>query len=277
MTYKMVVMDMDGTLLNGEKKITSKTIEVLNKAEEQGIKTVIATGRPYNFAASYCEFMQKDHPLISDNGAYIRTIHSSKVLLNNSIKLDELLKVLEILKKHHLTCACYSDNIVYCDKGSYAGNMYEKISESLPDKYKIRVIEHNSIEEWKESYLKDPQGFHKCIVIDQNSEYLNQLRKELSTISNLEVTRSLPTNIEITNKNVTKAQAVKIAADYYNISMDEVICIGDGENDLDMIEVAGLGVAMGNAVDKVKDIADYITDTNEEDGVAKVIEKFCLN
>lgn len=277
MSYKMIVMDMDGTLLNEEKKMTPKTIEALNKAEKQGIKTVIATGRLYNFAASYCEYLTQDQPIITNNGACILMTKSEEIIYNHPLKYEEMETIINAVEKQGLTCCFFTKDSLYAHVNDPMALRYERFNDDLPSQYKIKIyyIEHK--EEWLKYYQSNPEGIYKCIVLEENVELLNRVRNELNQISDLQVASSFSINIEINANGVTKSKAVKMVADYYGISMDEVICIGDGENDLDMIEVAGLGVAMGNAVDKVKDIADYITDTNEEDGVAKVIEKFCLN
>lgn len=117
----------------------------------------------------------------------------------------------------------------------------------------------------------------KCELIFKDAALIDDLRNELKTIDRLEIVDSSKYNIEITRKGVSKGKAVEMLASLYNVKREEVLTIGDSENDLSMIEYAGLGVAMGNASDVIKAKADYITDTNDNDGVAEVISKFILN
>ena len=116
----------------------------------------------------------------------------------------------------------------------------------------------------------------KQSIKDYKLNDLFKAKEELKKYEDLEVVSSSPSNFEVMNKGTSKGRAVKVLADILNINREEVMCLGDSENDLSMIEFAGLGVAMGNAEEFLKEKADYITDTNENDGVAKAIEKFIL-
>jgi Cof subfamily protein (haloacid dehalogenase superfamily) len=113
--------------------------------------------------------------------------------------------------------------------------------------------------------------------MNDNEDKLKEIRDELKEIDDIELASSSRHNIEITRKGVSKGRAVEVLGSYYNIKREEIVAIGDSENDLTMIEYAGLGIAMGNAIDVVKVKADYITDTNNNDGVVKAINKFIVN
>ena len=117
----------------------------------------------------------------------------------------------------------------------------------------------------------------KCIMFSISPKRTEKFRKRLDEIDGIVYYCSSFTGIEINAKGVSKGNAAKFLTNYYNFKREEVMCIGDNENDISMIEYAGLGVAMGNGIDKIKEIADYVTDTNENDGVSKALKKFILN
>ncbi|MGK0467098.1 HAD-IIB family hydrolase [Clostridium sp.] len=117
----------------------------------------------------------------------------------------------------------------------------------------------------------------KCDIIDNDIEKIQKIKEELKKIESIQVLGAGLHGVEMTHKSVSKGSAVKYLAQRYKIKKEEIITIGDNENDIEMIEFGGLGVAMGNAIDMLKDRADYIAATNDEDGVAKVISEFILN
>ena len=141
----------------------------------------------------------------------------------------------------------------------------------------IEYITVKSRDEWIKVFEKENGSMAKCIALSTNTKKVIEARAKIEKLSNVVTFASGGHSLEINCKGVSKGNAVKVLAKKFGINREEVICIGDNENDISMIEFAGLGIAMGNAIDKVKDAADYITDTNKNNGVGKAIEKFILN
>ncbi|MFT8315070.1 MAG: Cof-type HAD-IIB family hydrolase [Clostridium sp.] len=273
MNYKLICIDMDGTLLDDKKEVSDENLRTLKKASEKGVKIAVCTGRLFASARYYAELIGVKAPVIASNGAYIREKDSDKVIYELSIGVDKCKKLQSILSKYDFNIYYNKYDAVITQNGFYEGNTYAAMNKNLPDKNKIKLITTEDIDKVIEEQGDD---ILKCICISDNYEGLAKARDEILEAGYYEVVSSNSDNIEIMIEGVAKGRAVKVLADFYNIAREEVICIGDNENDLSMIEFAGLGVAMGNATDKVKNIANYITETNNNNGVAKVIEKFIL-
>ena len=148
------------------------------------------------------------------------------------------------------------------------------MNKKIPEKYRVKNIYVKEKEEWRKVFKSNNIG--KCIIIELNTKKLKKIRENLIKKGNYEITQSGRYALEVNNKGVSKGRAVKALAEEYKIKREEIICIGDNENDLSMITYAGLGVAMGNAIDSLKEKADYITESNDKNGVAKVIYEFVL-
>jgi Cof subfamily protein (haloacid dehalogenase superfamily) len=185
-----------------------------------------------------------------------------------------MIEVIKICQKYGTYFQLISDTTVYTPEITNKFQRYAEWNKLLKTEIKVEVEEiNNPIEE--AGRLKD--RILKVIVFNDNAELLAKIRKEISEKLEVQITSSYVDNIEIMNKGVSKGRALEILGGYLGVSREEMIAIGDSENDLEMIKFAGLGVAMENAVDEVKRVADYITKSNMEDGVKHVIEKFILN
>lgn len=274
MGYKLICLDMDGTLLNDKKKISDRNKETIKKAHDKGIKVAISTGRVFASAHYYSELLGIKAPIIASNGAYIREKDRDEVIYESCLERETCEKILKVMEKYNFLKYFNTCNEIIADKPFPKANIYRIMNEELPDymKVNLKVVEdlHEILNQEYESRII------KFISISEDYEKLNKAKKEVEEIGGLEVVRSSLNNFEVMNKGCSKGRAVEILAEFYNIKKEEVICIGDSENDLSMIKYAGMGVAMGNADDEIKEIANYITDTNNNDGVAKAIEKFVL-
>ncbi|GIM29475.1 haloacid dehalogenase [Clostridium polyendosporum] len=277
MKYKLVCVDMDGTLLNKRRKISEETKRVLQKAHDLGVHIVITTGRVFNNAAYYSNLIGVKSPVIAANGAIIREKDKDEIIYKKDLDRNICLEIFKIAKKHNVTPHYHTmENI-------FVGNRIHKffvnllIAKPLPKEHEVAVTYIGSMNQWEEIFKTHGGDIVKCIIVHQSVSRLKKVREELEKIKNVEVVSSNKYNIEVIAKGVSKGGAVEALAKYYGLKREEVICIGDNENDLSMIKYAGLGVAMGNSIDIVKKNADYITDSNDKDGVAKVIKKFILN
>lgn len=273
MSYKLICIDMDGTLLSDEKRISEINIDAIKKAYQKGVKIAVCTGRIFTSADYFGNLLNVKAPIIASNGAYIIEKDRNEVVYKGLLGYENSLKTLKILKKYNIYPHFYTTNTIFTEKIVYSSYFYTIVNNSLPKgkKVKIKVVDN-----WEEVFKKYENEILKGIGIDDDVERVMKAKEELCKSKDVEVVSSSYNNFEVMRQGVSKGKAVQILSSYYSISKDEIICIGDSENDLSMIEYAGLGIAMGNASDEIKNVADFVTDNNNENGVAKVIEKFVL-
>jgi Cof subfamily protein (haloacid dehalogenase superfamily) len=273
MAYKLVVSDMDGTLLNSVGKVSEETENVLKELMTKGVHVAVATGRIFTSARVYAKYLGITTPIIACNGAIVRNLSDGITIYENHITREDCMKILDICKKYNLYFHFYTDDIFYTESLEFTSIKYSEWNKTLKeeDQIDIRLVEdpyavvQNSEEE-----------FYKFVIIDDNKELLEKVRMEIEAIPTLECSKSWHNNLEIMNRGVNKGTAVERLAKSLGVKPEEVICFGDNENDISMLQYAGLGVAMGNAEDHVKANAKYVTDSNDLDGVANALKKFVL-
>ena len=275
MKYKMIVMDMDGTLLSSDKSISDKNRSAIEKAYNMGVKIVISTGRMFASAKVYGEMIGVDTPIIASNGAFIRDKDKDEVIFSKMLGEQNIREILRITKNYNLNCHLFTFDTVFSEKLEYTALNYNKWNKALPEDKRVKICIINA-SEWDAVINEYSDKLLKAVVVSDNTECIIASRQEISKL-NVEIVSSWINNYEVMNKGVSKGNAVDVLAKYYNIDKSEIICMGDHENDISMIEYAGLGVAMGNATEDTKNAASFITLTNNDDGVAYVIEKFILN
>ncbi|GFP74374.1 Cof-type HAD-IIB family hydrolase [Clostridium fungisolvens] len=277
MSYKLVCIDMDGTLLNSRKKISNYNKEMLKKAHDMGVHIVITTGRIFNNAIHYSNLLGVKSPVIATNGAVIREKDKGIVIYKNALNTETCLRLLDSVGKYGIKMHFYTTDSIFVSSRVQGTALKLYMSYPLPKDLRLTIKYIGKRKEWEKVFKEHADEFVKCIVFSPNKNTLKNFRKELDAMNDVSVTSSGAFNIEILNKDVTKGRAVEVLAAYYGIKREEIMCIGDNENDMPMIEYAGMGVAMGNGIKELKDIADYITDTNDNDGVGKAIEKFIVS
>ena len=267
MNYKMIVLDLDDTLLQDAGTISKRTKEKLLTAQKHGTTVVLASGRP-TFAivrfAEELELAKHDGYIISFNGAKIIQCSTNKELYAANITKEQLFKLYDMSLQDGADIQTYDDTHIIAS----SCNKYTGIEQEITG---MDILIPKNFKEYVKSDVV------KAIVL-QDPDKLSEIEKKWAPLVNddLYMTISKPFFLEFMNKNVDKSKSIKRLAEMLDIDMKNVIAVGDSYNDLSMIKSAGLGVAMANAVDSVKAVANYITDDNEHDGVAKVIEKFIL-
>lgn len=267
--YKLIALDMDGTLLTSEKKIAESTKIALKKAEEKGVKIVLASGRPIDGITRSLEeldLLKKDDYVLSYNGGVVQNTRTKEIVSKAVLKGSDLKLLYEISKDLNVNIHAFS---------AKEGLITPKNSEYTQHEANINGI-NITIKDFKE--IDDNEEIIKVMMIDP-AEILDPAIEKLpkEVYEKYSVFKSAEFFLEFTNKEVDKGLSLKKLGEYLGIKKEEIIACGDAGNDLSMVKYAGLGVAMGNATDDVKKVADYITSTNDEDGIAKVIEKFILN
>lgn len=261
--YKLVAIDIDGTLLTNQKRILLETKNDIIDAHNKGIIICICTGRGYPAAKRYIDEINLNIPLILYNGSRIRMSNDESLILNKTIDVMVAKNVFDIINRNNGTCCFWREDVLYFNKYDEYTAYYEDLTS----------IKANIIGELTNELF---DGINKFLWFDtlENLEYIKS--NILSDVSGINYFNSQSHILEIVPTNINKGESLKFLANHYNIEMDQVIAIGDDENDISMIKVAGMGVAMGNAKSIVKEVADYITLTNEENGVGEVIKKFTL-
>lgn len=269
MDYKLIVCDMDGTLLTEDKKISDKNREVLKKAEEKGVRLAVATGRIYSSAKIYGEELGLQTPIISCNGALVRDSKTEETLFEAFIGEKEAEFVMDVCEKHNIYYHFYSDYEFFTKELKYTSLNYQEWNEKQPEGKKIDI---QIIEKPKE-VLDRGSKIYKFVILEDDQEKLNRVKLDLSKNEALELSQSCENNIEVMTKGVSKGVALEELCKKLGISREQVIAFGDHYNDISMIEYAGMGVAMGNGVDQLKERADKVTSANYEDGVALALEE----
>lgn len=271
MNYKLIVTDMDGTLLGNDHEITKENKIALKEALDSGINVTVATGRMYSSAKSHIDFLESKVPIIACNGALIKDSNTGDIIHQNTIKKDNCMSVLDILEKYNVYYQYYSEDLLMC-KDLKVDNDKLRILNKIMSKDVDLVFEEDI-----SNYIVNKDILKVIVIEEKNISILDDIKKDLKEIEGLEITKSWFNNIEIMAKGSNKGNAVKIIADYLNIDREDIIAFGDNYNDITMLEFAGTGVAMGNADEFVKSKADYVTKKNTESGVAKALyELECL-
>lgn len=270
--YKLIVTDMDGTVLGNNHRITKENMKALQLAQEQGVKVVFATGRFHDSAKDHVGFLGNTMPIISSNGSIIKNPITNEILYSNFIDKDISMKIIDILDRHNLKYQVYTDEVIL--------QTYE--TEEEMNKMK-EFIKHNFSDTTEIIFKKDikedvinSNALKFNIMEMERTHLIEKARCDLESIDNIEITSSWKNNLEVMSEGSHKGNAIEYLSNLLNIDREHIIAFGDNYNDLSMLEFAGMGVAMGNAEEDVKKIANHITDRNDEDGVAKAIYDLVL-
>lgn len=265
MSYKMIVLDMDDTLLTSDHTISPKTKAALLDVQERGHKVVLASGRPtYAMwdAAKELELAKYGSYILSFNGASIINCETNEEIFSSTLPPETVAHLHDISVREEIAIHTYVGNEIVTDQP----NPYTDIEGELTGMPVIHVDDFKAA-------VTSPVV--KCLMLadgDTLAPIETKLQVELE--GKLAVARSKPFFLEFTEAGVTKGTSLAFLAEHVGVEQAHVIACGDGNNDLTMIEWAGLGVAMGNANETVKGKADFITKSNNEDGIAHVIETY---
>ena len=262
--YKMIAIDLDGTLLTDELMITPNTVKAIQKAVEIGTIVTIATGRMFPSAKQFAQQLDINVPLITYQGAIIKDVNEKEVMYERLIPSDIAQKLVDISREKKIHLQVYQDDILYGE--SENGKLIS---------YAEEVMVPYTIEPDLGKLAK--HGFTKALFIAE-PDCLESLQGEMRTLfgERAHIAKSKKTYLEVTHPEANKGSALLYLAEKLGIDRSEIIGIGDNHNDFELITTAGLGIAMGNAVKELKDSADYISRTNNEEGVLHAIEKFVL-
>lgn len=272
--YKLVAVDLDGTLLNSMKQISDVNIKAILEAVKKGVGIVISSGRIFSGARTFADEagLFKGF-LIACNGALIKDLKTEKLVYSKLMNDEDALKVIDICHSEEIYFHAYVGDSLFSEKLELSSLNYYKKNQSLPKNQQVDIHITPNIEDM---FCQGKASASKFVAISKDLEKLSRARRRVEQIKGVKVMSSDSDNFEVVHNNVDKGTALALIAEKLNISKEEIIAIGDNENDLSMLEYAGLGVAMGNALPYVKKAADYVTGTNDDNGVAEVIKKFIL-
>lgn len=268
--YKLISLDMDNTTLNPEHKISKRTKKALQEAHKKGIKVIMNTGRTYQEAEAYIDELDFVDYIVTSNGSVVFDKTENVFHQVNSLER-------KYVQLCHQVCKAYSDDILLLVAGEtecYSDKIYQN-SKAKSMFEGFVGIEINMIDELLAFFENKFIG--KAVIIGDNS-LLEEIRIKMQALlkTEIQLKYSLDCALEVMSPKMDKSEGVKWIMDKFDIAQSEIIAIGDGENDIGMIKQAALGIAMENACDSLKKVADYITLSNAEDGVAYAIEKFVL-
>ncbi|MEW5290404.1 MULTISPECIES: sugar-phosphatase [Erwinia] len=269
MAIKLIAIDMDGTLLNPQHEVTPAVKEAIRCAREKGVAIVLATGRPFIGVQRYLMelgLQQDGQYCITNNGALVQQAATGDCVAEVTLNYDDYRYFEQLARELGVHFQALTKSLLFtANKDISEFTVHESFLTGIPLRFR-------TVEEMDKSAT-----FPKVMMIDQPEK----LDKAISRIPHeahqrYTIMKSSPYYLEILHKQVNKGAGVKALADRLGLSREEVMAIGDQENDLAMLEFAGTGVAMGNGIASVKAIAQFVTKTNQEDGVAYAIEKFVL-
>ena len=275
-TIRMIGVDLDGTLLNSEKQLTAYTREVLKKAIEQEVAVVVATGRPFSGVPDELKHFPGIRYALTANGARILDMQKQKqkVVYENLLSGEIAEKVIDILKRHHAIHEFFVDGVGYMNEDGLK-NVYAYFEDPHMAEYlqSTRI----PVKDVKEKLQTMKCEVDKLQGIFRNQKDKQEALEELNTLSGIVVTAAMDNNLEINKEGTNKGLGLLQLGKSLGISREEIMACGDGGNDVEMLKEVGFAIAMANAYDPVKTAADFVTVSNDEDGVAKAIERFVLN
>jgi len=267
---KLVASDLDGTLLTSSKEITERLFSALEKITEKGIYFVPATGRVYDSLPDCIKELPFLKYVITSNGASIYDAEEKKDIIKNYISPDAVDITMEFLKEAEVVIEIFKNGKAYTDK-----KVYENLSDYgiIGGHANYVLSTRNPVDDIFKEIEKSKNCLENINLIFNNENVRMDVWKKLKEKNHASVTTSAHNNIEVTAKNATKANALKELCSILKIEKENVIAFGDSDNDMDMIEFSGIGVAMANGDKEIKNKADIITESCDNFGVAVVLEK----
>jgi len=287
--YNLIAIDLDGTLLNSNGVVSNETKETLQKIKEKDIKIVLASGRMIDSIKAISEEIGTQKYLIAGNGAIVYDIEKEEILYKNYLKKEKVLDVIKICEENSIYYNIYTETELLTTSLKYNVLYYHKENANREEKDRIKISVINNMYEYvfnsaREDYLK-------ITICDEDRMIFNSIIRKIKQIKDIDVldiehmsrksilqgTETIQLNYsytEVSAQNVDKWNAIDYILNQENIQKENVIAIGDNINDKQMIEKAGLGIAMRNSTDGIKEIADVEVATNNEDGVCEAFKTY---
>jgi Cof subfamily protein (haloacid dehalogenase superfamily) len=273
MGIQLIALDLDGTLLNSAKHVSPRTLQVLQKAASKGVVIVPSTGRSFDGIPSIIANLPFVEYALTLNGAVVVNIRTKEIIHQCNFNKEEALFLWNYLQKYDALCDCAIDGELYMEQQTFLrlpdyGQTLERIAlmrSTRKEAYSIR-----------EMLLQENTKTAKMNLLFSNLRKRLDAKFELEQLPFVEVSSSLEKNLELNKKGGNKGNGLLALAEYLGIQRDQIMACGDSDNDYSMIKAAGLGIAMDNGLETIKKIADAVTLSNDQDGVAYAIEQWVL-
>lgn len=289
--YKLIAMDIDGTLLNSYGEVSLKNKEAIELALKKNIEVVLTSGRMPKAILPIANEIKADKYIISGNGAAIYDVQNDKIIYNSYLTKKKVLEIIDICEKNSMFYNVYTNDVILTKSLSYNILFYHNENKRNPEDKKIKINIVDDIYKYVEEYGKE--DFLKVTICDNDKFVFRSIMNKMKNIKNVDVlevahmSRKIIRHgseeheiayyyTEITNKNVNKWTALEVLLKKLEIEREKLIAIGDNVNDKEMIENAGLGIVTGNASPEMKKIANKIVANNNENGVAEAITRYAL-
>lgn len=270
MKYKLMCIDVDGTLVDSNKELPLENKKAIQEACHAEIKIAIASGRAPGSVQEILDDLGIKGYGICLNGSFI---NDENIEISRSVFSDEQVDIIrKIVEKYDVRSFFAAPTLSVTNKEP-SGNWLKAIQKSVAKQKQLIICNNNNLKEGLDKYRG---SLLKVSIMEEDDDTYLKVRKELEDTFIFDVAKSDTHYIDVNIKGINKSKGVKDLAKYLNIDLDDVICIGDNENDIEMIKVAGIGVAMANSCEKLLDICDVVTSSNDECGVAKVIYDYVL-
>lgn len=286
--YKLIAIDLDGTLLNSYGEVSYKNKQAIEYALKKGVEVVLASGRDPKTMEKISKELEIENFLIAGNGASVYNIKQEKNIYENFLEINKALKIIKICRDNSIFFSIYTTECIITEDIKYNIKVFNNENSYKPNKKRTNIEIVKNIYEYVEE--RKP-NILKIIICDENRIIFNNIIEKMKKVKEVEVlevehmskkiirigTEEYPIEYyytEVTNKNANKWPAIKFLIEKLNIKEEEVICIGDNMNDLKMIENAGLGIVMKNSALEKRNIANYVTEDNNSDGVGNAIYKY---
>ena len=267
---RLIGLDLDGTLLNEEKRITEHTLHIMEEAKAQGIYLVPVTGRPHLGIPAVVRELPMIRYVISCNGATIRDVQEDCVLRSKAISPQEGVRLGKVLQEHKASYEILVEGQGYSEPWVYEAMVARSPKNTFLPRY---IKETRKTVSDLLTFMETCPGVEEFFVMGGVQEGLVEA---LKTVAEIDVVFPALKALELTARGVNKGEALLHLAAHLGIAKEEVLAIGDSGNDVEMLRAAGLSVAMGNATEAVKAMTHAVTDTNEQEGVAKAIARYAL-
>ena len=286
--YKLIAIDLDGTLLNSRGDVSIKNKKAIQKAIQKNIEVVLTSGRTIMSVKNLANELGANNYMICGNGAITYDIQKEKIIYDRYIEKNKVLQIIKICEENSIFYTLYTKDVILTKKLNYDILFYNQENANKPEKKRTNIKIVQNIEEYVEKNKEEK--YLKINICDYDkSVFENIMRKlrEIEDIDVLDIEHMCRKTIkydneeikieyfytEITNTNVDKWGAIENLINILGIKKEEVIAIGDNVNDIKMIQNAGFGAVMGNAAPYIKENADFIAKDNDSDGVAQIIEE----
>lgn len=289
--YKLLAIDLDGTLLDSYGQVTQKNKEAIRKAIENSVEVVLTSGRSPRSVKNLAEEIGANNYFICGNGAIIYDNRMDNVIFNKFINKNKVLQIIKTCEENSIYYSINTKNSIITKSLNYNVLFYHQENSRKTDDKKTNINIVNDI--YKYINEREEEDYLKITICDSNKIIFNRILNIIKSIKDVDVldvahiSRKIIKNgteeiimkyfyTEVTNKNVDKWNAIKFLTEKLGINTNEIATIGDNVNDITMIKNAGIGIAMGNSAPYIKEVADYVVVDNDSSGVAEAIENYII-